>query len=90
MVLVGGLLYISQYKNKALPLTDYNFNVHICGQAIFKNSMKIFFYSLAILFFSNCAKAQESSPFTVGFEKSSASKILSEQRKIWIHIPNSN
>ena len=55
-----------------------------------KNSMKIFFYSLAILFFSNCAKAQENSPFTVGFEKSSASKILSEQRKVWIHIPNSN
>ena len=50
--------------------------------------MKIFFYSLAILLFSICAKAQENSPFTVGFEKNSASKILGEQRKVWIHIPN--
>ncbi|HMU09340.1 MAG TPA: alpha/beta hydrolase-fold protein [Ferruginibacter sp.] len=52
--------------------------------------MKTFFYSLAVLLFSFCAKAQENSPFTVGFEKSSASKILGEQRKVWIHIPNSN
>jgi uncharacterized protein len=52
--------------------------------------MKTFFYSLAILLFSFCAKAQENSPFTSGFEKISASKILGEQRKVWIHIPNSN
>lgn len=52
--------------------------------------MKTFFYSIAILLFSFCAKAQESSPFTVGFEKSSVSKILGEQRKVWIHIPKSN
>jgi uncharacterized protein len=35
-------------------------------------------------------EAQENDPFTIGFEKSSPSKILSEQRKVWIHIPNSN
>ncbi len=52
--------------------------------------MKPFFYSITILFFSCCAKAQESNPFTTGFEKSFQSKILGEQRKIWIHIPNIN
>jgi hypothetical protein len=52
--------------------------------------MKIFFYSFTILLFSFCAKAQENNPFTIGFEKSSSSKILDEQRKVWIHIPNSN
>jgi uncharacterized protein len=53
-------------------------------------SMKTFFYSFAILLFSFCAKAQENNPFTIGFEKSSPSKILGEQRKVWVHIPNSN
>ena len=52
--------------------------------------MKIFFYSFALILFSFCAKAQESNPFTIGFEKSSPSKILGEQRKVWIHIPNIN
>ena len=52
--------------------------------------MKIFFYSFTILLFSFCAKAQKNNLFTVGFEKSSPSKILGEQRKVWIHIPNSN
>lgn len=52
--------------------------------------MKIFFYAFALLLFSFCAKAQESNPFISGFEKSSPSKILGEQRTIWIHIPNSN
>ncbi len=52
--------------------------------------MKTFFYFFALSLFSFCAKAQESSPFTTGFEKSSPSKILGEQRKVWIHIPNSN
>jgi uncharacterized protein len=52
--------------------------------------MKTFFYSFAILLFSFCAKAQENNPFTIGFEKSSPSKILGEQRKVWVHIPNSN
>lgn len=35
-------------------------------------------------------KAQENNLFTTGFEKSVPSKILDEQRKVWIHIPNSN
>ena len=52
--------------------------------------MKTFFYSFTILLFSFCAKAQENNPFIVGFEKISPSKILGEQRKVWIHIPNSN
>jgi len=51
--------------------------------------MKIFFYSFALILFSFCAKAQENNPFTTGFEKSSLSEILGEQRKVWIHIPNS-
>ncbi|MBK8609583.1 MAG: alpha/beta hydrolase [Chitinophagaceae bacterium] len=52
--------------------------------------MKTFFCSFTLLLFSFCAKAQENNPFTIGFEKSSPSKILSEQRKVWIHIPNIN
>jgi uncharacterized protein len=52
--------------------------------------MKTFFYSFTILLFSFCAEAQENNHFTVGFEKSAPSKILGEQRKVWIHIPNSN
>ena len=43
-----------------------------------------------ILLFSFCVKAQENCPFTTGFEKISASKILGEQRKVWIHIPYSH
>lgn len=56
----------------------------------FKNSIKTFFCYFTLLLFSFCAIAQESNSFTVGFEKSSASKILSEERKVWIHIPNCN
>ena len=56
----------------------------------YKNAMKTFFCSFALLLFSFCAKAQESNPFTTGFEKSTPSKILGEQRKVWIHIPNSH
>ena len=56
----------------------------------FKYSMKIFFYSFTLLFFSFCTKAQESNSFTVGFEKSLPSKILGDERKVWIHIPKSN
>ena len=52
--------------------------------------MKTLFYSFALFLFSFCAQAQENNPFTTGFEKSSPSEILGEQRKVWIHIPNSN
>jgi predicted alpha/beta superfamily hydrolase len=52
--------------------------------------MKTFLYSFAMLLFSFCAQAQKNNPFTTGFEKSSQSEILSEQRKVWIHIPNVN
>jgi len=52
--------------------------------------MKTFFCSFTLLLCSFYTKAQENNPFTVGFEKSSLSNILGEQRKVWIHIPNSN
>ena len=52
--------------------------------------MKTFSCSFVLLLFSFCAKAQENNNFTVGFEKISTSKILGEQRKVWVHIPNSN
>ena len=54
------------------------------------NSMKSFFCSIVFLLISFCVYAQENSPFTTGFEETIPSKILSQQRKIWIHIPNSN
>lgn len=56
----------------------------------FRNSIGTLFYSFTTLLFSFCAQAQESNPFIVGFEKSAPSKILGEQRKVWIHVPNSN
>ena len=56
----------------------------------FKHSMKTYFYSFILLISSFSAKAQENKLFAGGFEKSFASKILNQERKIWIHIPNSN
>jgi hypothetical protein len=52
--------------------------------------MKILVFYFSIMAFPFCAKAQESNPFTSGFEKISPSKILGEQRKVWIHIPTAN
>ena len=52
--------------------------------------MKYFFCSIAFLFISFCVSAQENSPFTTGFEEAIPSKILGQDRKVWIHIPNSN
>lgn len=52
--------------------------------------MKFFFCSIVFLFISFCAHAQENSPFTTGFEQTIPSKILGKERKVWIHIPNSN
>jgi predicted alpha/beta superfamily hydrolase len=54
------------------------------------NSVKFFFCCIAILAMSVCAHAQENSPFTTGFEETIPSKILGQQRKVWIHIPTSN
>jgi predicted alpha/beta superfamily hydrolase len=53
-------------------------------------SVKFFFCCIAILAMSVCAHAQENSPFTTGFEENIPSKILGQQRKVWIHIPTSN
>ncbi len=52
--------------------------------------MKPLLYSFTLLLFSFCVKAQKNDHFTVGFEETISSKILKEQRKVWIHIPNSN
>jgi predicted alpha/beta superfamily hydrolase len=54
------------------------------------NSVKFFFCCIAILAMSVCAHAQENNPFTTGFEETIPSKILGQQRKVWIHIPTSN
>jgi predicted alpha/beta superfamily hydrolase len=52
--------------------------------------MKTFFYSVALCMLTFCMQAQENSPFTTGFEETISSKILGQERKVWIHIPNSN
>jgi predicted alpha/beta superfamily hydrolase len=52
--------------------------------------MKSIIFSVVFLLFSFCIHAQENSPFTTGFEETVSSKILGQQRKIWVHIPNSN
>lgn len=52
--------------------------------------MKSFYFSIFFLLFSFCIHAQENSPFNTGFEETLSSKILGQERKVWIHIPNSN
>lgn len=52
--------------------------------------MKTFFYSVAFFILTYCMQAQENSPFTTGFEETISSKILGQERKVSIHIPNSN
>lgn len=52
--------------------------------------MKTFFYFLTLFVFAFSVNAQGNGPVAMGFEESFTSKILGEQRKVWIHIPNSN
>jgi predicted alpha/beta superfamily hydrolase len=52
--------------------------------------VKAFFYVIVLFLCSFYVHAQEISPFRAGFEETIPSKILGQQRKIWIHIPNSN
>lgn len=52
--------------------------------------MKSFYFLIFFLLFSFCIHAQENSPFNTGFEEKISSKILGQERKVWIHIPNSN
>jgi predicted alpha/beta superfamily hydrolase len=52
--------------------------------------LKLVFCCFLLLLTSLCVHAQENSPFSTGFEETIPSRILSQQRKIWIHIPNSN
>lgn len=51
--------------------------------------MKTFFYSISLLLLF-CTLAQENNPFTTGFEETISSKIVGQERKVWIHIPDSN
>jgi predicted alpha/beta superfamily hydrolase len=53
-------------------------------------TMKSIFCSIIFLLFSFCIYAQETSPFTTGFEETIPSKILGQPRKIRIHIPEIN
>ncbi|UOQ69459.1 hypothetical protein [Hymenobacter volaticus] len=52
--------------------------------------MKFFLHLTALLFLSFYARAQEMSPFTLGFEQTIPSKILGQKRTLLIHIPASN
>lgn len=52
--------------------------------------MKSFFCSIVFLLISFYVNAQENSPFITGFEETIPSKILGQERKVWIHIPKSN
>jgi predicted alpha/beta superfamily hydrolase len=52
--------------------------------------VKSFFCFFVLFLCSFYVHAQENSPFRTGFEETVPSKILGRQRKIWIHIPNSN
>ena len=58
-----------------------------CAKQSMKNLLIVSFLLLIIALSTN---AQENSPFTTGFEETIPSKILAQNRKIWIHIPNSN
>jgi predicted alpha/beta superfamily hydrolase len=51
---------------------------------------KLVFCFISFLLTSLCVHAQENSPFNTGFEETIPSKILGQQRKLWIHIPKSN
>ncbi|QJD94970.1 alpha/beta hydrolase [Mucilaginibacter robiniae] len=55
-----------------------------------KTLVKISFCLFALLLVCGYAQAQDNSPFNTGFEETIPSKILGQQRKIWIHIPKSN
>ncbi len=55
-----------------------------------RSPVKFFLQLSALLLFSFYAYAQESSPFTLGFEETIPSKILEEKRTVLIHIPASN
>ncbi|WP_313998944.1 alpha/beta hydrolase-fold protein [Xanthocytophaga flava] len=52
--------------------------------------MKSCFYFVIILFTTAQVHAQENNPFTTGFAETISSKILGQERTVWIHIPNSN
>jgi predicted alpha/beta superfamily hydrolase len=51
--------------------------------------MKKLILSILTAFFSLCALAQKDNKVTIGTIDSIQSKILNEQRKIWIHVPSS-
>lgn len=51
--------------------------------------MKKLILSVLTAFFSLCALAQKDNKVTIGTIDSIQSKILNEQRKIWVHVPGS-
>ncbi|ALL06205.1 esterase [Pedobacter sp. PACM 27299] len=51
--------------------------------------MKKLILSVFTAFFSLCALAQKDNRVTIGTIDSIQSKILNEQRKIWVHVPSS-
>lgn len=51
--------------------------------------MKKLIFSVLTAFFSLCAFAQKDNQVTIGTIDSIQSKILNEQRKIWIYVPSS-
>jgi len=51
---------------------------------------KFLFCHLAFFCIYSYAHAQDNSLFKTGSEETIPSKILGQQRKIWIHVPNSN
>jgi hypothetical protein len=50
--------------------------------------MKKILFSLAVFFVSSSVFAQDSKPFSLGFEEASHSTILKAERKVWIHLPD--
>jgi predicted alpha/beta superfamily hydrolase len=52
--------------------------------------MKSIFFTISLVITLLHVQAQENSPFTTGFEEKINSKILGEERNVWIHIPRSN
>ena len=50
--------------------------------------MKKLIISILVSFFSICAFAQKDNKVTIGTIDSLQSKILCEQRKIWVYLPN--
>lgn len=74
----------------AFAFSDVNAQIKSYRLKNHKRFMIPFIYSIVFLFLSFYTNAQDNKNFTTGFEESSVSKILGQERKVLIHIPNSN